>query len=285
MPDASPDQALATAGFDPEAYRRDGYQIVRGLLARSTTDAVRGFLEESLDSSFTVLAPWGIRRGDPDNGRKAAEILAGPQAPSLPDEVRMVMLGHFPLPVRLSDRLWPVPRDPGMRALVRAVLGSDCLFMHMPPAARFVLPRNLRAIVPAHHDASYAHFMREFITVWVPFVEIDDQCGSMTMFEGSQNEPAHIDEIKTDQWIKAVPTAGYTPRACSPLSPGDVVVFNRWIIHESLPNLSARIRFSIDYRFFAEGVISAKHALDMQQWRVLPPGESGRRVARAGAPA
>lgn len=255
-------------------FARDGYQIMRSVLSPQTIASVRGFLEESLAEAFAIMAPWGIRPDDRDNGRKVAQVLASAAPGTLPEDVKKTMLGHFPLPTRLSERLWAVPREARLQAVLREALGSERLFMHMPPAARFVLPHNTGAMVPAHHDVSYNEHMAEFVTVWVPFVEIDEACGGMTMFEGSQDAVDRHDE-KSDLWLKRVSTTGYRPRVCGPLSPGDVVVFNKWIIHESRPNVSQRTRLSIDFRFFPGRVVSGKHALDMQSWRVLPPGASG----------
>lgn len=263
-----------TGSVHEATFARDGYQIVRGVLSPETIASVRGFLEESLAEAFAIMAPWSIRQDDPDNGRKIAHILASAAPGTLADDVKKTMLGHFPLATRLSERLWAVARETRLQAILREVLGSERLFMHMPPAARFVLPHNTGAMVPAHHDVSYNEHMAEFVTVWVPFVEIDEACGGMTMFEGSQNATERHDE-KSELWLKRVPTTGYRPRVCGPLSPGDVIVFNKWIIHESRPNVSTRTRLSIDYRFFPGRVVSGKHALDMQSWRVLPPGASG----------
>jgi ectoine hydroxylase-related dioxygenase (phytanoyl-CoA dioxygenase family) len=232
---------------------------------------VRDFLEESLVEAFAVMAPWGIQADDPENGRKAARILADARPGDLPDLVKMTMLGHFPLPVRLSERLWPIPRDAGLRAVLRDALGGDELYMHMPPTARFVLPGNDRAGVPAHQDISYNHHLPEFFTVWVPLVEIDEACGGMSVFEGSQNGPEMLSEYTHDQWLKPVTTAGFKRRVCAPMSPGDIIIFNKWIIHESMLNRSTRSRLSVDHRFFGPGGVSRKHALDMQTWRVLQP--------------
>ncbi len=261
-------------GAHDTTLARDGYQILRGVLSAQTVAAVHGFLEERLADAFAIMAPWGIRQDDPDNGRKVARVLAGPEAAALPDDVRKTMLGHFPLGTRLSENLWAVPREERLQAVLREALGGDRLFMHMPPAARFVLPHNTGAMVPAHHDVSYNEHMAEFVVVWVPFVEIDGACGGMTMFEGSQDAAGPCGG-KSDLWLERVSTAGYRPRACGPMSPGDVVIFNRSIIHESRPNVSTRTRLSIDFRFFPGRVVSGKHALDMQSWRVLPPGASG----------
>ena len=158
--------------------------------------------------------------------------------------------------------------------MVDAAFGGRPIFMHMPPTARFILPNNFGAAVPPHQDITYNQHLADFYTVWVPLVEIDDVCGGMAVFEGSQDEPELLDDSKSEQWLAAVSTTGFRKRACRPMSPGDLIIFNKQLIHISQPNVSTRTRLSIDMRFFPDTVVSRKHALDMQHWRVLAPGEN-----------
>jgi hypothetical protein len=54
---------------------------------------------------------------------------------------------------------------------------------------------------------------------------------------------------------------------------GDALLLNKWIVHESVPNVSSRIRYSIDFRFFSGRDSSSKHLLDMQTWKVIEPAK------------
>ncbi len=266
------------AGVDISGLKRDGYQILRGVLSPGVVGSVHAFLQESLAQAFAEMAPWDIHADDPDNGRKVAAVLAEARPGDLPEAAQSIMLGHFPLATRLSERLWVIPRDAGLRAVLDAALGGRPIFMHMPPTARFILPNNFGAAVPPHQDITYNQHLSDFLTVWVPLVEIDDVCGGMAVFEGSQNEPELLDDSKSEQWLAAVSTTGFRNRACRPMSPGDLIIFNKQLIHVSQPNVSTRTRLSIDMRFFPDTVVSRKHVLDLQQWRVLAPGESPARA-------
>ena len=273
------------AGVDISGLKRDGYQILRGVLSPGVAGAVQAFLQESLAQAFAAMAPWDIHADDPDNGRKVAAVLADARPGDLPEAAQSIMLGHFPLATRLSERLWAIPRDAGLRAVLDAAFGGRPIFMHMPPTARFILPNNFGAAVPPHQDITYTQHLADFYTVWVPLVEIDDVCGGMAVFEGSQDEPELLDDSKSEQWLAAVSTTGFRMRACRPMSPGDLIIFNKQLIHVSQPNVSTRTRLSIDMRFFPDTVVSRKHALDMQHWRVLAPGENPTlaRTRREGA--
>lgn len=230
------------------SFHRDGYQIIRQALAPEVVRDVGLFLEESLEA---------FRR----SGSADAE-----------EHTRS---GHFPLEIRLSPQLWELPRQESLQAILRDALDTRDLFMHMPPAARFIEPGNPLAAVPAHQDVSYNQHMSDFLTVWIPFVPIDDACGGVAVFEGSQQLPELLDDLSRDVWLKPVPTDGLRRVECQPMQPGDILLLNRWIIHESMPNRSSGPRLSIDLRFFGEAAHSTKHYLDCQTWTVVPPGETG----------
>jgi ectoine hydroxylase-related dioxygenase (phytanoyl-CoA dioxygenase family) len=55
------------------------------------------------------------------------------------------------------------------------------------------------------------------------------------------------------------------------MAPGDALIFNPYVVHGSMPNLSNRIRFSIDCRFFGGDARTSKHYLDMTTWSVVAP--------------
>ena len=57
----------------------------------------------------------------------------------------------------------------------------------------------------------------------------------------------------------------------APLDPGDLVVMSKRTLHESMPNLSDRLRLSCDFRFFGEQSRSTKHYLDISADKVVAP--------------
>lgn len=232
---------MSDVGF----YRENGYQVVRGLLDPAVVRDIGAFLRTEMK---------GAERSALD-----------------PREASMLATGHFPLQTRLSPRLWEIPRQPSLQTMLRDVLDSDGLFMHMPPTARLIKPGNERAAVPAHQDVSYNRHMSDFVTVWVPCVDIDEAMGGVAVFEGSQNLPEQLDTLEGGDWLKPVSSEGYRRVECRPMRVGDVLLLNRWIVHESIPNRSDSTRISIDMRFFGGNAISTKHHLDMRSWTVRAP--------------
>jgi ectoine hydroxylase-related dioxygenase (phytanoyl-CoA dioxygenase family) len=253
-----------------EQFNRDGFHIVKGALDGDEVRAVRRFLQSRIDDE--VAAACGeIGCDDPAKlvphiGRLAQDGGAG-----LSKATRDTLSGHFSLATRLSEELWRIPRGPRLRSLLQTVLRSADLCMHMPPTSRFVLPGNTYAGVPAHQDISYNRHMSDFVTVWVPFVDIDEACGGVKVYRGSGANVERLAREEKDQfWLKGAPTDGFDPVHCV-MQVGDVLLLSRWIVHESMPNRSGRTRISTDFRFFAERERSTKHYLDMQQWKVFAP--------------
>ena len=52
----------------------------------------------------------------------------------------------------------------------------DRYYVHYPPMIRFKLADAPSSIVPVHQDIAYNRHLSDFITVWVPLVDIDDEC-------------------------------------------------------------------------------------------------------------
>lgn len=262
--------AITATGAADGSLRDDGYQVLRGILCPDALELLRGFLERSIDRSLARTAgETGI--GDRHGlTARIAEVTAPDRFAAYSREAQQILSGHFDLETRLDPQLWVVPRQEALRALLRRLLGSDTLFAHLPPAARFVLPGNRQAGVPAHQDVSYNTHLSGFLTVWVPLVEIDEACGGVVVYPGTHRGPVTKVETGAAFWLEGVPTDGLA-LVRHRMSPGDVLILDPRVVHASLPNTSGRVRISIDYRFFGDPAGSTKHHLDMQRWTVIAP--------------
>jgi hypothetical protein len=254
-------------------FRDEGLVAVAGALPQSVVREVTDFLATALDDISRLFAKYAIELRDPDAGAKVERLLDA-DAAKVPAEDRHVLLGHFPLAVRLDETLWRIPLALAEQSFLYEVLGAKRLFVHMPPTARFVLPGNLKAAVPAHQDVTYNKHLGPFCVVWVPLVEIDGACGGMAVFprtqgRGELHRGATV--APSDGWIPPIDTSGFERVELQPLSPGDVAVMSNETVHESMPNRSSRIRLSVDFRFFGDNSSSSKHYLDLAERRVVAP--------------
>jgi hypothetical protein len=256
--------------MNTDFFCANGYQVFEKVLPTQVVDGVRAFLEEEVARQLPpVCSEVGASSVD-EIVSAIGRIADGGDVGKLSKSTRDTLTGHFSLEARLSRRLWDVPRDAGLRRLLESLLNTERLFMHMPPTARFVLPRNIHAGVPAHQDVSYNKHMSNFVTLWVPLVDIDDDCGGVTVYEGSGFDSEKPAENRSDRfWLEAVAASG-REKHCK-ISRGDVLALNKWVVHRSMVNKSPRTRYSIDFRFFGGQDTSQKHYLDMQTFEVIAP--------------
>lgn len=267
---ASASGPVAQAG---RIFREEGLVCVSGALPQSVIRPVSDFLAAALDQISQLFAKYAIALHGPDAGTRVERLLDGGVA-NVPPQDKHVLLGHFPLAVRLDETLWRIPFALADQAFLYEFLGAKSLFVHMPPAARFVLPGNVKAAVPAHQDITYNKHLGPFCVVWVPLVEIDRSCGGMAVFPRTQGrgELFHGETVApSDGWIPPIDTSKLERVELQPLAPGDVVVMGNETVHESMPNRSQRIRLSVDFRFFGDNSRSSKHYLDLTQRRVVAP--------------
>lgn len=251
------------------SLRDTGYAVVHRALSRELIDDVGNYLSGEVRLAVEIMrAEFGLAAdGDLVSAIDAAVADGGAR---LPKEIRDIATGHFPLAVRLSERLWPVAS--ALKPLVAALLGIERVAVHLPPAARFVLPGNTRAGVPPHQDFRYNEHLPQFLTVWTPFVDIDEQCGGVIVYEGPRNRDLPVPP-PDGPWLGGVRTMEHSPQHIEVMR-GDVLVLDARIVHGSAPNSSDQVRISADYRFFNGAERSLKHALDLDSMTVLPPPEN-----------
>lgn len=250
-------------------FRAQGYLVAPGLISRTFVQHVGEFLAQSVSDSVAELRrELGIEDGA-DLVREVVRRLGG-GAP-LATHPRQVAMGHFPLAVRLSQDFWKIAEEHLLLELISELIGSDEIMLHLPPAARFVLPGNGFAGVPAHQDCRYnAHLPAGFVTVWVPFVEIDDDCGGVIVYDAPRDRELPLLPAK-GPWLGGVDTARYTGRHIK-IAPGDALLLDPTVLHESAPNRSNRVRLSTDFRFFAGR--SEKDALRLRDRTVIHAEEN-----------
>lgn len=258
---------------DVDFFDENGYQIFEDIIPLPLINKIRDVLEADARASQTT-ALEEMQCAKQEKLLRQLDDMIENDASRIGDintQSRQTLSGHISLNTRLNPVLREIPYLSSIQQIVKNILKSPSIYMHMPPAARFILPKNNYAAVPAHQDITYNRWMTDFVTMWVPLVDIDDECGGVYVYQGSGFLPEI--SISTDTktfWHEGVPTDGYTPIHCK-MKKGSILILNRWIIHASAANQSNSTRYSIDYRFFGENDSSIKHYLNMQTGVVIPP--------------
>lgn len=245
-----------------EFYVDNEYAVIHDFMPKKLLEDYSSFLGRALEQDvWPMFAHAGIDPSMPDLATQVSNLIA--QESEIDPALKQVLLGQFPLAVRLSEKIKPIARYLGESDLLKKLLGSGKLFMHMPPMMRFVPPNYTPAAVPAHQDSSYNTHMSGFLTVWVPLVRIDSACGGLVIFEDSQHVVSNV-APEYNGWLRPVPVDGFKRKQLEGLEPGDVVLLSPNIVHASAPNISHRTRLSMDIRIFGEKTHSSKHHMNLQ---------------------
>ena len=276
--DLSVDAADTARGL--AIFRREGVVVAKGLLPVPLIQKTASFLHAELERLDGLFQRYGISKDDAAAAAQLAQLMERP-ANRVPDKDKHIFLGHFPLEVRLSDTLRDIPRFVNGHPLLFELLSTERLFAHMPPTARFVVPNCSLARVPPHQDISYNKHMSDFCVMWVPLVPIDRDCCSMAIYprtHGLGELLADNGPSSTTHWLPPIEGGAFSRAdrvVLEPLDLGDAVLFGPRTVHESMPNVSDRVRLSCDFRFFGEQVRSGKHFLDLARDTVVAPQPAG----------
>lgn len=258
-------------------FQENGWAIVRDVVKLEALDTIRLFLEqEKLELLKKIESEMGLSEDKIipflEASKKDETLLA-----SLSKTIQDALFGHYGLETRLADVLRLIPQQPELQQLLKAVLQSNKLYLHMPPTARFILPHNNFAGVPAHQDVSYNQHMSNFVVCWVPFVKIDAQCGGVRIWKNSNIQKNLLEDanyiVQENMplfWHAGLKTDEFEEFHAD-MNPGDILLLNKWIVHESIGNNADYTRLSIDYRFFGEHDTSTKHFFDFEKNIVINP--------------
>lgn len=218
-----------------EALTRTGYVLVRQLIPASDVQEVLGNVAEVLSragwlrsgsSRLDRLPTEGAAYGDPDPIFKRTY-----------QEVFNLEAFHA------------LPHHSSLRKVMEMIVG-DHVLVHPKPIGRLIFPRCERLVTHAHQDYEFMGGDPEFYTVWIPLHDCPLEVGPLRILEGShrygiqkhEKENLHVPEIPAgtatgNEWVEGQVDAG------------DVLIFHSLTVHAAAPNISDRMRISLDCRF------------------------------------
>ena len=239
---------IAAATPIRDLFTAVGWHLEPGILELAAVNGVREFLDARRQQLQQHFSAWVGESVSDGNYAAHQGHLEEYGARNLPKDLRHFLRGEFDLQTRLDQRIMEVLGTPRCRAFLTGFLGSEQYFIHYPPMIRFKMARAESSRLPAHQDTPYNQHLAEFMTVWVPLVVIDDACGGVVVYEGSQRDGIVPHESKGAWENSAVADlTQYTPRHVL-MNPGDILLFPGELLHASAPHRSERIRYSIDFR-------------------------------------
>jgi hypothetical protein len=180
----------------------------------------------------------------------------------LPADLRHYLTGEFDLETRLDTRIAEILSTERSREFICRFFGSDRYLIHYPPMIRFKVAEAPSNLVPVHQDYAYNRHLSNFITVWVPLVDITEECGGIIGYAGSHlSEP--VEHAASGAWSNKARTdlSRFSARHIL-MKAGDALFFPPRLLHQSAPHRSATIRYSIDFRVFRQPSDTTKSYYD-----------------------
>jgi phytanoyl-CoA dioxygenase PhyH len=147
--------------------------------------------------------------------------------------------------------------QPALLRLVAGILGEDEVFVQRAVNIRHALPGDDQRVTPPHQDHYFVGPSPNFVTVWLPVVDIDRVVGGLVLAEGSHELGLlpHVPYEDVYSYIfRGRPQVGVRSedapgaRLTADFRPGDVLVFGSHMVHGALRNTSDVIRVSLDVR-------------------------------------
>lgn len=232
-------QELHAGDLTPEVLQAEigarGYVLIRDLLPREVVCSV-------LEDVTEVLAAAGWLSG----AREARERVAEPSAAcGDPDPAfKRVYQQVFNL-----ESFHALPHQSALREVMTMLVGEQVL-VHPKPIGRLIFPSCERLVTHPHQDYEFMGGDPECFTVWIPLHDCPVEVGPLRILEGShrfgvqrhQREGLHVPEIPAEAAVGDGWAGGR-------VNAGDVLIFHSLTVHEASPNVSDRMRLSLDCRF------------------------------------
>jgi ectoine hydroxylase-related dioxygenase (phytanoyl-CoA dioxygenase family) len=218
-----------------EALAHTGYALIRQLIPASDVRAVLGDVMDVLSN-----AGW-LQSGSLPLDRAPAEGAAygdpDPIFKKTYQEVFNLELFHA------------LPHHPALKNVMGMIVGDQVL-VHPKPIGRLIFPCCDRLVTHAHQDYEFMGGDPEFYTAWIPLHDCPLELGPLRILEGShrygmqkhETENLHVPEIPLDGATGDDWTEGQ-------VNAGDVLIFHSLTVHAAAPNISNRMRISLDCRF------------------------------------
>lgn len=261
-----------------EQIKQQGFAHLTSVVPLTTIEKIKGYLEDELSTLNTLCqSKYHCSLYEMED---VAQSFQG-QLDKINHEDRFLFSGVFPTKVRLTDTVESIFSSPALINELQLIFNSNSIFAHLPAMARYILPNSQTSAVPPHIDAQYNQHLSNFLTVWIPLVSINEQCGGVDFYQFTNssfenhktNFNRQLNHKESNYWHDSIPVENMT-KVSPHIDIGDVLVFPPDTVHGSASNLSNHVRFSLDIRVFSENGSSTKHYINMKTGERFSPKET-----------
>lgn len=253
-------------------YKTQGFAHFKQLIPTSLTTDIKMFLVNEFEKlNRHCKQSYGVALTDANSVANAYQgnLAARAQAE------RFLFSGVYPTDVRLHPNVEQILHCKPLQELSKHLLNCDTLFAHVPVMSRYITPHSQTSAVPPHKDNQYNSHLTNFVTVWIPLVNIDSLCGGVNFYpneDSSVKAPTKTKKQDDNYWHEPI-NVSQLPCVSPHLSVGDVLIFDPNIIHGSAPNNAEHIRYSLDIRLFSERDSSSKYCINLTTGERISPVE------------
>lgn len=150
--------------------------------------------------------------------------------------------------IQKLQRFHRAAHDARLGAMLRALIDDD-LVVHPRKIARVSFPHSGFA-TPPHQDFRYIQGTTDVFTVWMPLGPCPVELGGLRILRGTQHSGLLPTITAPGAGGLAVETDDDDPDWVSDdYEAGDALVFHSLTVHGAVPNVTDRLRLSVDYRY------------------------------------
>ncbi len=217
-----------------ERLASEGYLFVRSLLPRAAVLDVR--------RECRAVAASG---GWLDPAHPVDDGVANPAAACTDPEPRYVEVFRR---LYVLESLHALKHHPAIVGFFERLFGEPVL-VHPLFVMRNIFPQRPQSTTPAHQDYVHIQGTPDTYTVWIPLGDVPLEHGSLQVAAGSHRDGVREFRVTNGSGgLEVVDSLAGRWRA-SPFAVGDVLIFHSLTVHKGLPNLSDRLRQSVDARY------------------------------------
>ncbi|KAJ8308228.1 hypothetical protein KUTeg_013102 [Tegillarca granosa] len=236
-------------------FFKEGYMIVEDFFKREELDACREDIKNLVDDLAQKLYDAGkIKKLYRDSGLFERLTLLEKEFPGT--NIILHKLGVMPEAVR---KLWSNER---LLNVVEQLIGSD-IMGHPVWNLRTKTPQNEATTVPWHQDAGYLATDSYNVlqpTAWIPLLDTNETNGCLQIAVGGHKKgQVAVHQccyggtwyvmLEEDEMAKRLDVDLEKDLKICPIPYGGMLMFNNLLPHQSLPNLSKDVRWSLDLRW------------------------------------
>lgn len=254
-------QTQAVSQRDLASYRDQGFAYLRGIVPDALLNDGQNLIQPWVDAMIAGWRTDGLIDRDFGEFDFWHRFLEAWRAAGRP---------HFrrrPNRFLISPAMYAFVRNRLLLDIAERIIGTGELSVHGIFNARPQLPGAPITDTPWHQDSQYwvldygagepdtartTHVM----TMWIPLQPVNASDGALHVMSkldtGNRIFAAHDYDYAATGYLGLSPEeiARY-PHICEPMARGDALIFDQRVPHGAKPNLSERIRWSIDIRFEA----------------------------------